>query len=145
LGFAGVLAGGAALLRRANRVVAATALGLILVAVYACCRSQLVPYHADPEQRGFLLTGDDPDYLLTALSLARDGDINIANNIRQSDALCFQSRPVGGGDFDFFNRISKGRIAAHRGDWGDSRYMQHRPGISAFIAPVFGLAQGDFR
>lgn len=145
LGFAFALNAGSAVFRRCRRMVSATVLVLVVGFVYAYCRTQLVPYHADSERRGFLLTGDEPDYLLTAFSLARDGDIDVANNIRNSDFLMFQSRPVGGGDFDFFNRISKGRIEARRAQWGESRYMQHRPGISMCIAPVFKLAGGDYR
>ena len=120
-------------------------LAIVLLSVYSYSRSQLVPYNADPDQRWALLTGDEPDYLLTALSLARDGDINIANNIERDDYKQFQGRAIGGGDFDFFNRISKGRIAAHRDEWGQARYMQHRPGISVVLAPVFWLSDGNYR
>ena len=120
-------------------------LTVLLLGVYAYARSQLVSYGADEDQRWVLLTGDEPDYLLTALSLARDGDLNIANNIERNDYRLFQGRAIGGGDFDFFNRISKGRIAAHRNEWGNARYMQHRPGISVVLAPVFKFAEGNYR
>ena len=145
IGFVGGLTALRLWVKQARGILSGFALLLILLAVYAYSRSQLIPYHADAERRCVLLTGDEPDYLLTALSLGRDGDINVDNNIRQSDYLLFQNRAVGGGDFDFFNRISKGRIASHRAEWGAARYMQHRPGISAVVAPVFVLAGGDYR
>jgi hypothetical protein len=145
VGFAGILAGLLVGIKHTHKLVVGMAMALVLVAVYAYSRAQLVPYQSDDDRRCVLLTGDEPDYLLTALSLARDGDITVDNNIRQRDYLLFQTRPVGGGDFDFFNRISKGRIASHRAEWGSDRYMQHRPGISVFVAPVFALAGGNYR
>ena len=144
-GWVALLMTGVALARHARPVVAGFALAGVLLAIYAVSRSYLVPYSAVGEQRCVLLTGDEPDYLLTALSLARDGDINVNNNIEQADYRLFQDRPVGGGDFDFFNRISKGRITSHRAEWGNARYMQHRPGISVVVAPVFMIARGNFR
>lgn len=139
------LAGAAVLARRVRPLVAGIGLAVLLLLFFAYSRCQLVPYPATAGERAALLTGDEPDYLLTALSLARDGDINIHNNIEQADFRLFQDRPVGGGDFDFFNRISKGRIAAHRAEWGNHRYMQHRPGISAVVAPVFLVVHDNFR
>jgi len=146
LGYAAALGGGVAVLRRwGNPWLGGLLLGALLMSVYSYSRHYLIPYNADTDQRSVLLTGDEPDYLLTALSLARDGDINIANNIARDDYKLFQERAIGGGDFDFFNRISKGRIAAHRAEWGSSRYMQHRPGISVFLSPVFKFSEENYR
>lgn len=145
LACSGLLYPSVLILRRGGFLVGALLLLAVTGAVFATCRSALVPRHADAEQRCQLLTGDEPDYLLTALSLAQDHDINIANNLAAEQYRWFQSRPVGGGDFDFFNRISQGRIARHRAEWGEARYMQHRFGISVVIAPVFLLAREDFR
>ena len=135
----------AAAVRRIHLGVACIVLAGVLATVYSYSRHHLVSYRANEEDRCALLTGDEPDYLLTALSIARDGDIDVSNNIEQEDYRQFQNRPVGGGDFDFFNRISGGRLAEHRVEWGSRRYMQHRPGISAVVAPVFLLAQGHYR
>lgn len=145
IGTAGVLAVGMGGIRRGGRAVVLLGMAAVLIGAYAFCRAQLIPRHASEAQRAVLLTGDEPDYLLTAVSLAREHDLNVADNIARADYLLFQTRPVGGGDFDFFNRITKGRIAADRERWGDARYMQHRPGISATVAPVFVLAGSDYR
>ena len=145
LGIAAALLAGMAWGRQVGRLVMGLLLVVILLSVFAYSRSRIVPYHADAESRAALLTGDEPDYLLTAISLARDHDINVDNNILRRDYQWFQDRPVGGGDFDFFNRISKGRISGHRAEWGSARYMQHRPGISAVVAPVFLVSPHHFR
>jgi hypothetical protein len=126
------------LLRQHPRLVVGL-VAAILTLAYAYARHRLVPFQADTARQAVLLTGDEPDYLLGALSLARDGDIDVANNIANQDCLIFQKRPGRGWKFDYFNRIAEGRIEARRAEWGGSRYSQHRPGTMAFLAPVFRL------
>jgi hypothetical protein len=130
---------------KCSRWVALGWITLVLGLAYGISRHALVPYHAEPERRDVLLTGDEPDYLLTAYSIAKDGDLDVSNNIRNEDWQHFQARAVGGGDHAFFNRISKGRLSESESSWGDARYMQHRPGISTALAPIFLLFKGNYR
>lgn len=120
-------------------------LAIALSATFAKSRHHLVPYNADETRRAALLAGDEPCYLFGALSLARDGNIDVSNNIANQDYLVFQNRPGWGWDFDFFNRISNYRLENRRDDWGEKRYSQHRPGTMAFLAPVFFFTDRNVR
>lgn len=128
----------------ARRCVLGGALILIL-AVWGWQREILVPHGAGIDASEQLLTGDEPDYLLTALSLARDGDFDVHNNIVGHDHLAFQNRPIGGLAFEEFNRIAKGRLERRRAQWGEAQFTPHRPGTSLVLVPVFLLAGGNYR
>lgn len=118
---------------------------IVLSTTFTVSRHYLVPYNADENRRSALLTGDEPDYFFGALSIARDGNLDVSNNIANQDYLVFQNRPVGGGDFNFFNRISNYRLENKQDDWGEKRYSQHRPGTMAFLAPVFFFTDQNVR
>ncbi len=108
-------------------------------------RQILIPFNADEQRRDFLLTGDEPAYLMTALSLARDGDTDVANNSDAQNYLIYQRRPYRGSGFSFYNKLVHGRIRDREESWGSARYMRHRPGTSVLIAPVFFLAHHNHR
>ena len=85
------------------------AIAVFLLTTYT--RLQLIPLNADETRRDFLLTGDEPAYFMTALSIARDGDLDLANNEANKDYLLFQRRFNGAGrDFLFYNTLTHSRI-----------------------------------
>jgi hypothetical protein len=73
-------------------------------------------------------TGDEPHYLLTARSLVRDGDINLANDYGERR----------------YREFYEGSLRPHArpGKKGpDHLYSQHFPGISAVVAPFYALGR----
>lgn len=117
---------------------------VFLLATYT--RVQLVPFNADETRRDFLLTGDEPRYLMTALSIAKDGDLDLANNEAHKDYLLFQRSFSGAGrDFAFYNELTHNRIITQKKRWGGALYSPHNPGTSFLLAPVFLLANHNYR
>lgn len=130
---------------RGTVVMVALAVVCILLALSTYTRQQLIPFNADQSRYDFLLTGDEPAYLMTALSIARDGDIDVSSNARDKDYLLYQKRPYSGSGFDFYNFLSKDRLNDKKEEWGTARYMRHRPGTSVLLAPAFLLADHNHR
>jgi len=98
----------------------------------------------DSPDRFYLLTGDEPHYLLVAHSLAFDGDIDLYNNVRHEDYFAFYDRPVSG------YVKSKEWVLARVGPLSNlhekpESYWQRRAlptqpiGVSALIAPAYRL------
>jgi hypothetical protein len=84
--------------------------------------------------RGTTFSGDEPYYLLTAHSLLRDGDINVANNYAQQDYFHFYSKKD-------HPRLKLG-IYGRQGKKGkDSIYPINLPGISVLTLPFYWLSQ----
>jgi len=84
--------------------------------------------------RGTTFSGDEPYYLLTAHSLLRDGDINVANNYAQQDYFHFYSKKD--------NPRLKLGIYGRQGKKGkDSIYPINLPGISVLMLPFYWLSQ----
>ena len=84
--------------------------------------------------RGTSFSGDEPYYLLTAHSLLRDGDINVANNYAQHDYFHFYSKKD-------HPRLKLG-IYGRQGKKGkDSIYPINLPGISVLTLPFYWLSQ----
>ena len=79
-------------------------------------------------------SGDEPYYLLSAHSLLRDGDINVANNYAQQDYFHFYSKKD--------NPRLKLGIYGRQGKKGkDSIYPINLPGISVLMLPFYWLSQ----
>lgn len=114
--------------------------GLCLVLLFsslAVIRDQLVPFNADRQRRSVLLTGDEPEYLLAAISVAEDGDMNLWNNLREQSWLRFQDRLVAGpahGSLAYFKRVSPAMSHAQAEQWGNRNLLVHRPGTSMLIS-----------
>jgi hypothetical protein len=84
--------------------------------------------------QGTTFSGDEPYYLLTAHSLLRDGDINVANNYAQQDYFHFYSKKD--------NPRLKLGIYGRQGKKGkDSIYPINLPGISVLMLPFYWLSQ----
>ena len=120
-------------------------LALVIFSLATYARYFIVPYGADQSRQDFLLSGDEPAYLMTALSIAKDGDLNVENNAANKDYLLFQKLPYKGYDFAFFNTLAKNRLASKQESWGNSHYMRHRPGTAFMISPVFLFADSNHR
>ena len=112
---------------------------VLLAIVFSMVREHLIPFRATGERRTFLLTGDEPEYLLAATSLVRDGDMNLHNNVRDDAWRAFQDRPPIGstrGNLNHFVAISPrmARVAPER--WTDRQLLIHRPGTAVLVAPA---------
>jgi hypothetical protein len=115
--------------------------------LFGIVRSSLISSNPDDVRLHYLLTGDEPSYLLIAHSLAFDGDLDLSNN--RQDYVHFNRQPLFGDDqfgFNFYNRIARGRLAGKEKDWGDRQYFINRPGLPALIAPAYWIGfQADKR
>jgi hypothetical protein len=84
--------------------------------------------------KGTSFSGDEPYYLLTAHSLLRDGDINLANNYAQQDYFHFYSKKD-------HPRLKLG-IYGRKGREGEGTiYPINLPGISVLMLPFYWLSQ----
>jgi len=84
--------------------------------------------------KGASFSGDEPYYLLTAHSLLRDGDINLANNYAQQDYFHFYSKKD-------HPRLKLG-VYGRRGREGKGTiYPINLPGVSVLMLPFYWLGQ----
>ena len=96
----------------------------------------------DPQQRSFLLTGDEPHYLLVTHSLVADGDANLHNNVDGKDWRHYtveEIRPTHSWGFDIYNELSDGRLQEHEEAWQTRRYSKHRNGLPLLLTPAYAL------
>lgn len=113
---------------------------LATLAAVSLVRSQLISPRPDDPRREHLLTGDEPAYLLLTHSIVFDGDFNVFNNREQNDTRYFYGRPLlgpGQFGFNFYNRVSGGRLAGREPDWVGREYLVNRPGLPILIAPAY--------
>ena len=102
-------------------------------------REHLVPFNSSIERASFLLTGDEPEYLLAAYSVAHDLDMDLHNNLLTKSWEKFWIRPVCGpshGDFAYFKRVSSSLSDENKSKWGKKQLLVHRPGTSIIISSV---------
>lgn len=96
------------------------------LATFSLARSRLVRLGAEGPAQAYLLTGDEPSYMLLAHSLVTDGDFNLYNNRVNKDGRFFGME----------------RCDEHgaRKDWGKKEiYSIHTPGLAIVIAPAYAL------
>lgn len=120
---------------------------LAIAAVFALVREQLIPFTADANRRSYLLTGDEPEYLLAAWSLAHDGDLNLYNDVREKVWEVFQKRPVcgpGHAELAHFQKISPAMANVSPEAWQGQQLLIHRPGVSVLVFPAAYAGQ-NFR
>lgn len=102
-------------------------------------RAALVPFNADDDRKRWLLTGDEPEYLIAAYSLAHDFDMNIRNNVENGDGKHFFRPGYPGkwhGSLGYFQQVSPAMKSADPDEWKNRQLLVHRPGTSALIAPA---------
>ncbi len=112
---------------------------LLVWIAFAITREQLVPFNADDHRKTILLTGDEPEYLLAATSVALDFDMNLRNNLKEKDYTIFQrNKPCGYGhaNLRYFLRVSPAMTNASPEAWLDKQLLVHRPATSVLIAPA---------
>ena len=113
---------------------------LTVLAGLTLARSQLVSHHPDDPRRTYLLTGDEPAYLLLAHSLVFDGDLNVNNNHEDIYFFAEKSiRELRGFRFDYHNEKAKGRLKGREKEWENKQYFVNRPGLPILIAPAYAL------
>ena len=121
-------------------------LGIILfifvLAVYGLFTLRLVHPNAPEEERYYLLTGDEPHYLLVVHSLVFDRDFNMHNNLVEGHSKIYFDRAVdglsrGGGTF---RKYARGRgITATQEYWEGKRYSLCRLGLPLLLCPSYYL------
>lgn len=121
-------------------VVALVAL-LVVLAALAITREALIPYHADAQRREYLLTGDEPEYLLAAFNLAQGRGLTLGARDQQRfmapDRLDHIMDQGWHGSYAYFLTISPalGRRFSPA-EWGQEPVLVHRPGASILLAPA---------
>lgn len=111
-----------------------------LAAFFLASRAFVRPEYHSPRERAFLLGGDEPWYLMTARSLARDGDLNVYNDFRDHGLLDFLDRDHTTLGYERFMRLGHGRTATPA-YWEQRRYLMVRPGLPALLAPAYRLGR----
>jgi hypothetical protein len=111
---------------------------LAAVILFSGVRSFLISSDPRDPRVHYLLTGDEPSYLLMAHSLVFDGDLDVSNN--RQDTRYFSRHLLLGSEqfgFNFYNRIAQGRLTGKEKDWGERQYFINRPGLPLLIAPAY--------
>ncbi|MCA1989596.1 MAG: hypothetical protein LDL07_10715, partial [Desulfarculus sp.] len=125
-----------------SRAAGPALLALILVlALLAFTREALVPYHADAQRREYLLTGDEPEYLLAAFNLAQGRGLTLGARDQQRfmapDLIDHIMERGWHGSYAYFLTISP--VLGQRfsqAEWGQEPVLVHRPGASILLAPA---------
>jgi hypothetical protein len=99
---------------------------------------------ANPQSDGkyYLLTGDAPNYLLLAHSIAFDGDIDLKNNRANKDYLAYYQKTVSGYTKSavFWKKYVKGKLQDAPDEYWENRcYSVCPPGMPFLIAPAYRL------
>ncbi|MBN1221868.1 MAG: hypothetical protein JXB23_01375 [Candidatus Aminicenantes bacterium] len=100
---------------------------VVAFCIYNLCAFVLV-------SRGITFSGDEPYYLLTAHSLLKDKDINVANNYKQQDYFAFYEKEKN-------PRFRLGMYARAGKKGRDYIYPVNLPGISVLVLPCYWLSQ----
>ena len=106
----------------------------------AGAREVLVSHGAAGPQRHWMLGGDEPEYMIGALSLWQDGDLNIRNQVKSKEgekATGLKDYPNEyHGSLRHIKKFAPAMKGANEEDWKGRQVLIHRPGISAVIAPA---------
>ncbi len=133
------LAGSGGSLAALGRLLPAFACGCILLAVYSWHRSHLIPRGADFERAQWLLTGDEPGYLLLSQALASGDGLNVGPSHQRGSYLSYQSRAVIGPDqwtWEFYRSLGFTPWIDRSEAWGDRQVLPRLPLFSAVISPL---------
>lgn len=114
---------------------------LVALALLALPRETLIPLQADAERREYLLTGDEPEYLLAAFNLAQGRGLTLVARDQQRfmapERLNHLMAQGWHGSYAYFLSISPalGRRYS-QAEWGNTPVLVHRPATSVLLAPA---------
>ncbi len=127
-----------------NRFFLIVFASLTLLAALSFYRERLVPHGASPERRAWLLTGDEPCYLLAAQAAARGDGLDM-RRVREGEThLAFQKRAVISASIYTwaFYRAAGLRPWIDRSQaWGAAQIRHHLPLYPFVVAPFTRVAQ----
>lgn len=115
---------------------------MIVLALYVFFTLRMVPLNAPKDRRYYLLTGDEPHYLLVIHSLAFDRDFNMHNNYVEAHSKIYSDRKVSGssGGVSLFGKYARGDgITATAEYWKEKRYSLFRLGLPLLLCPSYYL------
>jgi len=122
-----------------RRLLSAVVCGCILFAVFSWHRSHLIPREADFERAKWLLTGDEPSYLLLAQAFAAGDGLNVGPSHQRGSYLSFQSRAVIGPDqwtWETYRALGFKPWLDRSKSWGNRQILPRLPLFSAVVAPL---------
>ncbi len=115
---------------------------MFVLAVYVFFTLRLVPPNAPKDDRYYLLTGDEPQYLLVVHSLVFDKDFNIYNNVVEGHSKIYWNRTASGfsGGVGLFGKYARGRAVTSTPEyWEGKRYSIFRLGLPLLLSPFYYL------
>ena len=124
-----------------RRLLPAVACACILFAVFSWHRSHLVPREADFERARWLLTGDEPGYLLLAQALAAGDGLNVRPSHQRGSYLSFQSKAVIGSEqwtWESYRALGFNPWLDKSPSWGNRQILPRLPLFSALVSPLIG-------
>lgn len=130
-------------LRALGRIIPALACGCILFALFSWHRSHLIPHEADFERSRWLLTGDEPGYLLLAQAIAAGDGLNVRPTHERGSYLSFQRRIIvgpGQWTWDFYRALGFKPWLDRSRAWGNRQLVPRLPLYSALISPLVRFA-----
>lgn len=122
-----------------RRILPAVACGCILFAVSSWHRSHLIPGGADFERAQWLLTGDEPGYLLMAQAFAAGDGLDVGPSHRGGSHLSFQSRAVLGEEqwtWEYYRSLGFKPWLDRSKSWGSRQVLPRLPLFPAVAAPL---------
>jgi hypothetical protein len=114
----------------------------VVFSVYILFSLLLVHPNSEKSERYYLLTGDEPQYLLIANSFVTDFDFNLFNDVEEKDSLLFFDRAVNGfsGGVELFGPYAKGsKITASPEYWKNKRYSNLNYGLPILLALFYKI------
>jgi len=112
----------------------------LTLAIYISFSIYLVHPNTQKQKRNYLLTGDEPQYLLVTHSLVFDKDFNLYNNVENKDSLLYSDKAENGfsGGFDLYHKYARGK-PAEREYWDKKMYSITQPGFPILISPFYKI------
>ena len=121
--------------------LATVAVLFLLLGVY---REHLIPFHADREQQLWLLTGDEPAYLLAARAFADGDGLDMWPAHERNEHLQFYDRDIMGKtqySWKYYLACGHRPLLDRASWWGDKQIKHHMPGFPLLMAPFSRLHQ----
>lgn len=111
---------------------------LVLFGILSFYRERLIPRTASSDRRSWLLTGDEPCYLLAAQAAARGDGLDMRGASEARTYLAFQKRAVIAPEiytWEFYRSAGLHPWLDRSGQWGRAQIRHHLPLYPFLIAP----------